>query len=164
MYHARVFGVVFRMVPQADDAQDLTQLTWVKAWQRLGTYKQEARFFTWLYRIATNTAMDFIRSRARKREVELTEQAIQQQDDLRPGPTRDPARPDREMEQDEIHRAFREALDKLSHEHKSALILREVEGMSYREIAETMKCRVGTVMSRIYYARRAIQQSMRGVR
>ncbi len=164
-YHERVFGVIYRMIHHAEDARELAQQAWVKAWQRLDSYKQESQFFTWIYRIAVNTAMDHVRRQARRREVSL--------EDASPGAEPQPAvdwnppgegRPDEELAQAEVRRAFQDALGGLSPEHKAALILREVDGLSYREIADVLKCRIGTVMSRIYYARRMMQEKMRDVR
>jgi RNA polymerase sigma-70 factor (ECF subfamily) len=163
MYHARLYGVVFNVVRNPEDARELTQLTWVKAWNKIGTFKADAGFFTWLYRIATNTSLDFLRSKGRRHEESLSarrEEAPEADIDL---PAGDNWRPDRTVEQSEIQKSFEAALDKLSPEHRMALTLREVEGLSYQEIAAAMKCRVGTVMSRIFYARKLIQQEMRGL-
>ena len=164
MYHARVYGLVYRMVNNAEDAKELEQLTWVKAWNRLSSYKEESKFFTWLYRVAVNTALDFLRQRKRQNEVELNEEIRVESPAGTEWPASTTAAPDRELEQGEIRRAFFKALDDLSPDHKAALILREVEGRTYKEIAEATKCRVGTVMSRIFYARKMIQEKMKGLR
>ena len=164
MYHSRVYALMYRMVGQADDARDLEQQTWVKAWNKIGSYKQEARFYTWLYRVGANTAMDFLRQRKRQNEVELNEEI---KAEVRPEVDRafsTTASPDQELAQGEIRQAFYKALEDLSPDHKAALILREVEGRSYQEIAQVMKCRVGTVMSRIFYARKTIQKKLEGLR
>lgn len=163
-YHTRIYGVVYRMVRQADDAREVAQTTWVKAWQRLGTYKQEAKFFTWLYRIAVNTAMDHVRRQIRQREVPLESEDGREAVPAPEWAGNTAARPDESAEQDEVRQAFNGALSGLSPEHRAALVMREVEGRTYREIAEVQGCRVGTVMSRLFYARRAIQDKMRGVR
>lgn len=164
MYHARVHAVIFRMVNNAEDSKELAQLTWVKAWNRLQTYKQEARFFTWLYRIAVNTAMDFIRRRARQREVSLDAGLDGASHEVMREAVSSRSAPDREVEHEEIRRLFAEAVETLSPEHKAVLILREVEGRSYEEIATITRCRVGTVMSRIFYARKAIQEKLKDLR
>jgi RNA polymerase sigma-70 factor (ECF subfamily) len=164
LYHARVYGVVYRIVRQADDAREVAQTTWVKAWQRLNTYKREAKFFTWIYRIAVNTAMDHVRRQIRQREVPFEDETGRE---ATPAPEWSGAlvaRPDQEAEQDDVRRAFNEALSGLSPEHRAALVMREVEGRTYREIAELQGCRVGTVMSRLFYARRAIQDKLRSAR
>ncbi len=156
--------MVYRVVRQADDAREVAQLAWVKAWQRLGSYKEESKFFTWLYRIAVNTALDHLRQVRRKREVGLEDEYGRE---ARPAPEWSGGQaqaPDEEAAQDDVRRVFREALDRLSPEHRTALVLREVEGRPYKEIAQAMGCRIGTVMSRIFYARRLIQEHMRSVR
>ena len=163
MYHARLYGVVFNVVRNPEDARELAQMTWVKAWNKNKTFKADAGFFTWLYRIATNTALDYLRSKGRRHEESLSarrEEGAEADIDL---PAGDQWRPDRNVEQGEIQQTFEAALAKLSPEHRMALTLREVEGLSYQEIATAMKCRAGTVMSRIFYARKLIQQEMRGL-
>lgn len=163
-FHGRVFGVIYRMVNDAEDARELEQQTWVKAWQRLGSYKGDAQFFTWLYRIAVNAALDQARRAARRKEVSLDESPEWEPKPAAEWQGPDDGRPDRGLEREEVRRAFDAALASLTPEHRMALILREVEGLSYREIAEAMKCRTGTVMSRIFYARRHVQERMKEVR
>lgn len=164
MYHARLHAVVYRIVRNEDDARDVSQQAWVKAWRRLGSYQQDARFFTWLYRIAVNTALDFIRQSKRRKEVSVEDRAPGEEDREVEWPEATEDTPDRQMARDEVTAAFRSALDSLSADHRTALILREVEGHSYREIAELTGARIGTVMSRIFYARKLIQEKMRNVR
>lgn len=164
MYHGRVHAVVYRLVNNEEDAKDLAQQTWVKAWKRLDSYQREAKFFTWLYRIAVNTALDFMRQKARQKEVSVDERAPGEEERETEWPVVTEDTPDRQLGREEIRVAFQAALQTLSPEHKAALILREVEGRTYREIAEITKSRVGTVMSRIFYARKTIQEKMRDVR
>ena len=161
MYHSRVYGVVYRVVNNANDADDLVQQTWLKVWKKLGTFQERSEFFTWVYRIATFVSLDFIRKRQRQRESAMPE-------GVEPEPAvganvvgGNAPRPDRAAEHTEIGERFEKALDTLSPEHRMALVLREVEGLSYQEIAQAMKCRKGTVMSRIYYARKNVQDYMR---
>ena len=164
MYHARVYGLIFGMVNNAEDARELSQQTWVKAWNKIQSFKQEAGFYTWIYRIASNTSLDFLRSRARHPESSLVVRDDGDEERTLDVPVDDHSRPDRQAEQEEIQRVFQEALDKLTPEHKTALILREVKGLSYKEIAKIMGIRQGTVMSRIFYARKCIQTEMEGLR
>lgn len=164
MFHGRVYGVIYRMVSNVEDARELAQQTWVKAWQRLDSYKGDAQFFTWLYRIAVNSVLDQGRRSARRKEVSLDEEPEREPRPAVEWQGPDDGRPDRGLERQEVQEAFERALDSLTPEHRMALILREVEGMSYREIGQVMKCRAGTVMSRIFYARRQIQEQMRDVR
>jgi RNA polymerase sigma-70 factor (ECF subfamily) len=152
------------MVRNAEDAREIAQTAWVKAWQRLESYRRDSKFFTWIYRIAVNTAMDHLRKVNRQREVPLEDEEGRE---AQPAPEwggATVARPDHAAEQDEVRRVFNEALEALSPEHRAALVMREVEGRSYREIAELQGCRSGTVMSRLFYARRAIQDKLRSVR
>lgn len=164
LYYNRVYSVIYRVVNHADDARELSQIAWVKAWQRRADYKQEARFYTWVYRIAVNTSLDFLRKKRRRPEVPL-EPVVGANDDDRMQMDRQRELADENTPSDEIHReeirhSFNEALMKLSDEHRTALVLREVEGMSYDEIAAVMKSRKGTVMSRLFYARKALQETM----
>jgi RNA polymerase sigma-70 factor (ECF subfamily) len=161
MHNERVYAVAFGMVHHADDARELTQQIWIKAWNKLGTYKGDARFFTWLYRVAVFTCLDFLRKKQRAAEVRyLDEMAPDSDSDFNP-PSSIQARPDRHAQRAEIKLRFEEALKALPAKHRAALVLREVEGLSYEEIARFMNCRKCTVMSRIHYARKSIRENMR---
>ncbi len=163
-YHQRVYGILIGMVRQADDARDLSQLAWIKVWKKLDTFKGQADFYTWLYRVTTFVGLDFIRKRNRKREVDLLDEMQPDRDtdsDVAPSVL---SRPDRVAQQNEIRDVFDAALATLSPEHRTALMLREVEGLSYDEVAHVMKCRRGTVMSRIFYARKRIQEQLKELR
>lgn len=161
LYHQRVYGVLFGMVRNSEDAKELAQQTWIKAWNKLETFKGESDFYTWVYRIATFTGLDFLRKRKRLQETELLDavEPVRQVDaHLPPSVT---SRPDHVAQKAEIREVFEASLARLSPEHRTALVLREVEGLSYDEIAKVMKCRKGTVMSRIFYARKSIQDDMK---
>jgi RNA polymerase sigma-70 factor (ECF subfamily) len=162
-YYNRVYCVINRVVNHPEDARELAQATWVKAWQRLGDYKQEAQFYTWVYRIAVNTSLDFLRKRKRRPEVPLEPQVGHDGDELameRQRGLADERTAVDDIQREEVRAAFSAALAELSDEHRTALVLRELEGMSYEEIAKVMKSRKGTVMSRIFYARKALQKKM----
>lgn len=160
-YHQRLYHVVYRFVPNRDDAMELAQQVWVKAWNKRTSFRGESAFFTWLYRIAHFTCLDFIRSRARRPEDEFNPDLLPRMDpSVQSAPSRD-GRPDHAAEHAEVRERFEAALSGLTQEHRTALVLREVEGLSYDEIARVMRCRKGTVMSRIFYARRKIQEEMK---
>jgi len=162
-YYSRVYSVIYRVVNHPEDARELSQASWVKAWQRLSDYKQEARFYTWIYRIAVNTSLDFLRKKKRRPEVPLEPVIGSEGDQMvmdRQRELSDETSPVDLIHRREIQEAFNQALMKLSDEHRTTLVLREVEGMSYEEIARVMKTRTGTVMSRLYYARKALQETM----
>lgn len=162
-YYSRVYSVIFRVVNHAEDARELCQVSWVKAWQKLSDYKQEARFYTWIYRIAVNTALDFLRKRNRRQETPIEPEVGDSGDRIvmeRQRELADETTPVDHIHREEIRVAFDKALLTLSPEHRTALVLREVEGMSYEEIARVLKTRTGTVMSRLFYARKALQEAM----
>jgi RNA polymerase sigma-70 factor, ECF subfamily len=160
VYHARLHAVVSRIVINADDARDIAQRSWVKAWQKLDSFKGDSSFYTWLCRIATFTALDHLRSRKRRGEVEYLDE-LGDASEGRNVSARAGDRPDRAMQKTEIRERFEAALVHLSDKHRTALILREVEGLSYADIARAMECRIGTVMSRIFNARKIIQQHLK---
>ncbi|MCE9613456.1 MAG: sigma-70 family RNA polymerase sigma factor [Lentisphaerae bacterium] len=160
-YHGRVYSLVYGMLNNAQDAQELEQQTWIRAWQKLGTFKREAEFFTWVYRIASNLCLDWLRHRRRVREEPL-EAAVEPE----PAPEvmRQPSvatAPDEALLRQERRALFERALGELSPEHRLVVQLREVDGLSYEEIAAVLKCRVGTVMSRLFYARQKLIENMK---
>jgi RNA polymerase sigma-70 factor, ECF subfamily len=160
-HYPKVYAVIYRMVQNADDAKELTQIAWVKAWQRLASFEGNSKFSTWMFRLAVNTATDFIRSRARKKETVYLEEITAADEAANASLRVSDSGGEEEMHRDEIRTAFHAALEELTPEHRQALMLREVEGLSYKEIAETMGSRMGTVMSRIFYARKQIQKKLR---
>jgi RNA polymerase sigma-70 factor (ECF subfamily) len=164
MYHRRVCNLTYGLVNNAEDAAELAQQTWVKVWNKLGSFKEDARFFTWVYRIASNTGLDFLRHKSRLREDALpdgVEPTVNP--DLDRAASQNP-RPDRELAQSEIREVFEKSLESLSPDHRMALILREVDGLSYEEIAKIAGCRKGTVMSRIFYARKKMREKLEDLR
>lgn len=160
-HYPKVYGVIYRMVQNAEDAKELTQIAWVKAWQRLGSFEGNSKFSTWMYRLAVNTAMDFIRSRKRRGETVYLDEITDSDEANRESFHSAQAAPEDEMHRDEIRTAFHNALEALTPEHRQTLMLREVDGLSYKEIADVMNCRMGTVMSRIFYARKQIQEKLK---
>lgn len=160
-YQGRVYGLAYGLVRNTADAEELAQQTWVRAWQKLGTFKREAQFFTWVYRIASNLCLDHLRRRHRRQEEPLDEVAEPEaRPELPAGPSAAPA-PDEAVQQRETREQFERALEALKPEHRLALRLREIDGLSYEEIARTTGCRVGTVMSRLFYARKKLIEQMR---
>ncbi len=160
MYHQRVYSLIFGMVHNAEDAKDLSQQAWIKVWTKLDSFKGRSGFYTWVYRIAVFASLDFIRSRSRKKETEWLEDVEPERDLDAHVPAGMTDGPDRKLHHSEIREVFERALESLTPEHKAILILRDVDELSYDEIAKVMKCRKGTVMSRIFYARKNIRKSM----
>lgn len=162
MYHERIYHAAYAIAGCAEDAREIEQLAWIKAWRRLHEFRYRSQFYTWLYRIAVNTAKDWLRSRARQRSDPMPESGPEAMAvALMERPASVAARPDREAHRADLRELFARALQQLSPEHRLAITLREIEGLSYEEIAKIMKCRTGTVMSRLFYARRSLQQWLR---
>ena len=158
--HSRVFGQILRMVRNTEDAKDITQLAWIKAWKNIGTFRFESAFSSWIYRVATFTALDAIRKRDSRRETNIDDL---EEANIAGDSTSVIAPPEqvRNLNRQEIREQFLKALNRLPEHHKTALILREIDGLTYKEIAAKTNCKTGTVMSRIFNARNAIQIYMK---
>ena len=133
-YRDRVYGVAYRVVGNAEDAMDIAQEAFVKAWTSLPKFRGRSAFFTWIYRIATNLSLDHLR-RNRAASVEYDDELVPDAlPGLDPAPSAQPS-PRREAMRADTRRAIEQALEKLSPEHRAVLVLRELEGRSYKEIA-----------------------------
>jgi RNA polymerase sigma-70 factor (ECF subfamily) len=154
-YQNRVVNLVTRYVRDPTDAQDIAQEAFLKAYRALPNFRGDSAFYTWLYRIAINTAKNHLASRARRpQEVQTTgteDETYDLEDTLK-----EIATPENLLLTDEIQRTILAAIEDLPDDLRIAITLREVEGLSYDEIAETMTCPIGTVRSRIFRAREAI--------
>lgn len=164
-YRQRVFNTAYGIVQNTDDAKDITQDVFLKVFGKMNTFKGDASFSTWIYRITVNTCIDMLRKRKSGAHVTLLEGL--NYDNQIPVNYTTGHHPDSPFEatyQTEIRKKIKEAFMKLSPDHRSALVLREIEGLSYMEIADTMACSVGTVMSRLHYARKKMQKLLAPVR
>jgi len=159
-YQHKVMKLVMRYVRNQAEAEDITQDAFIKAYRALPSFRGESAFYTWLYRIAINTAKNSLVSR-RKRLVDYNLD-LQDPDDytgqvlLKHSDT-----PERLLLTDEIRQTVQEAMRALPEDLREAITLRELDGLSYEEIAEVMECPVGTVRSRIFRAREAIDNKLR---
>ncbi len=159
-YRDRVYRLCWRLCFDKDDALDLCQLTFWKAYRGLATYDRDGAFFTWLYRIATNAAIDLMRDRRRRRTVALaTGGGDEAGVAAEPIARDDPARLALDSE---LRREVARAVASLPPDHRATLVLRAGEGLSYREIAALLGCPVGTVMSRLHAARSRVRASLGG--
>ncbi|MGZ8190514.1 MAG: RNA polymerase sigma factor RpoE [Methylococcaceae bacterium] len=158
-YQHKIIQLVNRYVRDPSEAQDVAQEAFLKAYRALGSFRGDAAFYTWLYRIAINTAKNYLVSRARRNsnyEVDIDDaEQIENAPQLQGMET-----PERLLLNEEIVETIKAAIDNLPEEMRMAIILREFEGMSYEEIAEAMDCPVGTVRSRIFRAREAIDNKL----
>jgi RNA polymerase sigma-70 factor (ECF subfamily) len=151
-YQDRLFNTVYRLVGSAEDAQDVVQETFLHAYQSLESFKGDAQFFTWLYRIAMNAAV----SQKRKRRVALSIDAARENSGHsghEPVDASEFSQPGRALEQADEERRIQEALNRLSAEHRAVLILKDMEGQKYEAIAEILEVPIGTIRSRLHRAR-----------
>jgi len=154
-YQKQVFRIVLRMVKSPDDADDITQDTFVRAHRGLGTFKDEFDFHPWLFRIAYNQAINFINKRKRQAAADIDEVPER---DMKTGP--EPESPVQSASRHELLGRLSAALERLPEEQRTVFLLRVQEGLSYEEIAETMNTPKGTVMSRLARARMALRKLM----
>lgn len=163
-YHPRVFRLIMGMLRHEENAREVSQQVWIKVWGKLNTFQGKSAFSTWVYRIANYAALDFLRANRKYNKVDSIDAGRDSDDDgIKPIQLASECLEDQPLpvvRKKEIMERFHEALNGLNEQHRSALVLREVEGLSYEEIAKVMECKIGTVMSRIFNARRAIQQQM----
>jgi RNA polymerase sigma-70 factor (ECF subfamily) len=159
-YQHKVVGLVSRYVGDWAESQDVAQEAFVRAYRALGNFRGDSAFYTWLYKIATNTAKNWLVSQGRRPPTDdvPVDDAVHLDAAIR---LKDGSTPERELLRQEIEAAVTAAVDDLPEELKVAITLREVDGLSYEEIAETMNCPIGTVRSRIFRAREAIDQRIR---
>lgn len=158
-YQHKIVQLVNRFVKDPVEAQDVAQEAFIKAYRALGGFRGDSAFYTWLYRIAINTAKNYLVSRSRRYsdyEVDVQEaEQVENAPQLKGMDT-----PDSILMNEQIVEAIKSAIEKLPEEMRTAIMLREFEGMSYEEIAQAMECPVGTVRSRIFRAREAIDQKL----
>lgn len=157
-YERKVFAVAFGMLKDREEALDISQEAFVRVHQNLGRFQGDSAFYTWLYRIVRNLAIDRLRSR--KSEASAVDDSAEAQERAQAGvvATHLGTNPQRGALRRELAEKMNEALAKLSGNHREILLLREVEGMSYDELATTLEIPKGTVMSRLFHARAKMQQ------
>jgi RNA polymerase sigma-70 factor (ECF subfamily) len=156
-YQERIYSTVYHMTANHEDANDLAQEAFIKAFQALKSFKGGSSFYTWVYRIAVNKTINFLKQRKNKAHMSL--------DDLDFNAEHDPdlvaliseKTPRREINLAELHEKLNTAMQKLSEPHRLVVTLHDVQGLSHEEIAEIMECNIGTVRSRLFYARQQLQ-------
>jgi RNA polymerase sigma-70 factor (ECF subfamily) len=159
-YQHRIIKLVSRYVRDQADALDIAQEAFLKAYRALPNFRGDSAFYTWLYRIAINTAKNHVVSLSRRpREVDISNEDGEQTELDRA--QKELATPDALLQTEEIQATIIRTIDELPEDLKTAITLRELEGMSYEEIASVMSCPIGTVRSRIFRAREAIEKELR---
>ncbi len=159
-YQHRILGLVVRFVHDPHEAQDVTQEAFIKAYRALANFRGDSAFYTWLYRIAINTAKNYLVSRNRRppsSDVDANDAEFYSGDHA----LKDMASPERLMLRDEIDQTVQQSIKQLPEDLRRALTLREFDGLSYEDIATVMQCPVGTVRSRIFRAREAVDKALR---
>jgi RNA polymerase sigma-70 factor, ECF subfamily len=161
-YQHKLLSVIGRYVSNWSDAQDVAQDTFVRAYRAIGSFRGDSAFYTWLYKIATNTSKNWLVSQGRRPPSEDidVDDAVLFDGDSR---LKDRDTPERELMRQQVEQIVYRTVEALPEELRTAITLREVDGLSYEEIAQTMKCPIGTVRSRIFRAREAVDQQLRGL-
>lgn len=153
----RIYGLLYNMTSSKEDAEDLLQEVFIKAYRVLPKFRGQSSFYTWVYRIAVNRAINFVKRRRKRQGLSL--------DDLDLSIERDPAlvelasteSPERMIRLKELQENLNNALQTLSEKHRAVVIMHDIQGMPHHEIAEVLGCSSGTVRSRLFYARRELQ-------
>ena len=153
----RIYATIYHMTSNHEDANDLAQETFIKAYQALKSFKGGASFYTWAYRIAVNKTINFLKQRNRRAQMSLNEVDFNAENDPDLVALVSDKTPRREAALGELQEKLNAAMQKLSESHRLAVILHDVQGLPHEEIAEIMGCNVGTVRSRLFYARQQLQ-------
>ena len=157
-YRERIYMHTFQIVRNEEDALDLTQETFIRAWRSLAGF--DGTLSNWLYRIATNASIDLCRRRQVRPQTEIESGSMKVDPASRTTPSR-PEAPGSSLDRAEIKRRVEEAFSSLSAQHRAVIVLKEIEDLSYEEIARQLGCSLGTVMSRLFYARKKLQTLLR---
>lgn len=159
-YQHKIFGLISRYVKDSDEVQDVAQEAFIKAYRALPKFRGESAFYTWLYRIAINTAKNYLVSRSRRPPSVDVDAADAEYYDGASG-LRDSDNPENVLFGNELKEVVDKALAALPEDLRTALTLREFDGLSYEDIADVMDCPVGTVRSRIFRAREAVDEKVK---
>jgi RNA polymerase sigma factor (sigma-70 family) len=156
-YQERIYATVYHMTGNHEDANDLAQETFIKAYQAIKSFKGDAGFYTWLYRIAVNKTINFLKQRRTRNQLSLNDLDLNAEHDPDLVALISDKTPRREAGLAELQEKLNAAMQKLSEPHRLVVTLHDVQGLSHEEVGEIMDCNVGTVRSRLFYARQQLQ-------
>ena len=156
-YQERIYATVYHMTSNHEDANDLAQDAFIKAFQALKSFKGGSSFYTWIYRIAVNKTINFLKQRKNRLHMSLNDVDFNAENNPDLVALISDKTPRREAGLKELSEKLNEALLKLSEQHRLVMVLHDVQGQSHEEIAEIMNCNIGTVRSRLFYARQQMQ-------
>jgi RNA polymerase sigma-70 factor (ECF subfamily) len=159
-YQHKIVKLISRYIKDHDEVYDVSQEAFIKAYRALPKFRGDSAFYTWMYRIAINTAKNFLVAKGRRLpnvDIEASEAENFEGDSA----LKEYATPEQLLHRDEVQKTILDAIDALTEDLRTAITLREIEGLSYEEIAEAMSCPVGTVRSRIFRAREAIDKNLK---
>lgn len=156
-YQERIYATLYHMTSNHEDANDLTQEAFIKAYQALQSFKGGSSFYTWVYRIAVNKTINFLKQRKNRYAMSLNDLDFNAEKDPDLVALISDKTPRRDIALGELHKKLNEAMQKLSEQHRLVVTLHDVQGLAHEEIAEIMQCNVGTVRSRLFYARQQLQ-------
>lgn len=156
-HQERIYGTIYHMTANHEDANDLTQETFIKAFQVIRSFRGSSSFFTWVYRIAINKTLNFLKQRKNRVQMSLNDLDFNAEHDPDLMAFMSHKTPRRDVTLAELQERLNAAMQKLSVTHRLVVTLHDVQGLSHEEIAEIMDCNVGTVRSRLFYARQQLQ-------
>jgi RNA polymerase sigma-70 factor (ECF subfamily) len=156
-YQERIYATIYHMTSNHEDANDLAQDSFLKAYQALKSFKGGSSFYTWLYRIAVNKTINFLKQRKNRQHLSLNDLDFNAEHDPDLVALVSEKTPRRDAGLTELQQKLNEALLKLSEPHRLVVVLHDVQGLSHEEIAKVMECNIGTVRSRLFYARQQLQ-------
>lgn len=159
-YQERIYATVFHMTSNHEDANDLTQETFIKAHQALKSFKGDSSFFTWIYRIAVNKTINLLKQRKNRIHISLNDMDINAENDPELVSLVSNNTPRRDMNLSELQEKLNAAMLTLSEDHRLVVTLHDIQGLSHEEIGKIMDCNVGTVRSRLFYARQQLQAQL----
>ncbi|HTI98677.1 MAG TPA: sigma-70 family RNA polymerase sigma factor [Dongiaceae bacterium] len=159
-YQERIYATVYHMTSNHEDANDLTQEAFIKAFQALKTFKGGSSFYTWVYRIAVNKTLNFLKQQKNRTHFSLNDMDYHAEHDPDLVALISDKTPRRDVALTELQEKLNAAMQKLSEQHRLVVTLHDVQGLSHDEIAEIMDCNVGTVRSRLFYARQQLQAEL----